>query len=108
MSRAKLSLTPEAVAAVLTAAGFGAAQMDEDNYRPVTEGFTAYHVPVTHEDRVGVSWHSGYGSYSEDWVHEPEPHLAGCASTLEAAGYQVEFVADFPVGGLIVWVDGEF
>jgi len=106
VSRATLDLTPEAVAAVLTRAGFEAARMGADSYRPVIEGFHAYLVPVTHEDRVGVSWHSG--SANDAWIHSPHPNLASCAAWLEAAGYQVEFVADIPAGDLVVWVDGEF
>lgn len=102
----RILLTPEAVAAVLARAGFQAAEIDDYWHRPVTEGFTTCSIPVTYEDRVSVSWNTD--SFEEDYVHEPEPHLAACATALEAAGYQTEFVADFPAGYLVVWVEGEF
>ena len=101
--KATLALTPEAVAAVLADAGFEAAQY-EGRYR-VTEGFHAYRVPVTHEDRVGVSWHF------DRWdLDAQEAVLAECAAALEAAGYQSEFVTEAAADYyyLVVWVEGEF
>lgn len=108
MSRAQLALTPEAVAAVLADAGFQAAEMDDYWHRPVTDGFQACSLPVTHEDRVAVMWHRDLYDRDVDYVHVPGPDLDACAAALEAAGYQVEFVADQPAGYLAVWVEGEF
>lgn len=89
----RLDLTPKAVATALRDAG-------------IVGSFTIGRLPVTHEDRVGIYWTAG--PYDDRYVHEPEPHLAACATTLEAAGYQTEFVADQPAGYLVVWLEGEF
>jgi len=99
--RASLALMPEAVAAVLAGAGFQAAQY-EGRYR-VTEGFSTYWVPVTHEDRVGVSWHVDNYDLSAE-----EAALGECAVALEDAGYQAEPVIEPGGWYLVVWVEGEF
>lgn len=104
--RQLVTLTPEAVSAVLSAAGFEAAEIDRPGYHRVAGGFITYWVPVRHEDRVGVGWHSG--CWAEAEVHEPGPALAGCAEALEATGFLIEFVADYPCGYLVVWTEGEF
>ena len=96
-------LTSEAVAAVLADAGFPRAEMDDANYRPVTEGFTVYRVPVTHEDRVGVSWHP------DGDLAKQETDLLALVPALEAAGYQAEFVTEAVRDYyLVVWLDGDF
>ena len=107
MSRAQLALTPEAVAAVLTGAGFEAAEMDDYWHRPVTDGFHTCLLPVTHEDRVAVMWHANpYGGYDR---LDAVTGLAQCTTVLERAGYQVEFVTEAVSDVyLAVWVEGEF
>lgn len=102
-----LSLTPEAVHAVLLAAGLHAAEMDSDHC-PETDGFHTCRLPVTHEDRVAVMWHAS------PWRHDDHRGveavaLTACAAVLEAAGYQAEIVTEAVSDVyLAVWVEGEF
>jgi hypothetical protein len=104
--RQSLLLTPEAVSAVLGAAGFDPAEVSEGGHA-LTEGFTAYVVPVTMEDRVGVSWHADLYSYG-DQRGNAESALVECAAALMTVGYQCEFVAELASDYLVVWLEGEF
>jgi hypothetical protein len=109
--RQSLALTPEAVASVLLDAGFIPAEFSEPRFgeyaRPVTEGFHAYVVPVTHEGRVGVSWHADIYA-NEDPREVAEGFLVAMGALLEQVGYQSEIVAETIADYLVVWVEGDF
>jgi len=105
-SRSESALTPEAVAAVLAGAGFPAADVDASGHA-LTEGFTAWLLPVTHEDRVGVGWHADPYAY-DDHRGVAEDALWACASALAAADYQADLVAEIASDYLVVWLEGEF
>lgn len=96
----------DAVAVALAEAGFETAGFD--GYRAVGPGFTVTALPLP-EPRVAVDWHTSYGDWTEAHRYDPDASpLGDCAEALENAGYQTEFVADFPGGYLAVWLDGEF
>ena len=92
-SRRAPAVSPDAVAAVLTAAGFPASELDDNRYRPATEGFLAYALPVPEPDLVAVSWNASPFDYDDVFAVKIEA-LTKCAAALEAAGYQAELVTE--------------
>jgi hypothetical protein len=98
-----LELTAQAVAEALCASGRNLALADTDGYRCTGPGFSVASLPMD-PPRLSVTW------YSEDWSVE-EVHslraarLGDCADVLDELGYQLEFVADYPMGYLVVWTE---
>jgi hypothetical protein len=101
-------LTPEAVSAVLAAAGLAAAYMVRE--RPRSAGFHAFPITCTEDQeiRIAIDWHSlDYPRRAPDPRH-PDPMLARCASALRAAGYLTERASDSGGEYLTAWTRGEF
>lgn len=92
-SRSAPAVSPDDVAAVLTAAGFPASELNDDHYRPVTEGFLAYALPLAGGDLVAVGWNASWRDYDDALAVQAEA-LAKCGAALVTAGYQAEIVTE--------------
>jgi hypothetical protein len=99
-------LTAQAVAEALAAVGL--AQADTDGCPHTGSGFSIRELPMD-PPRLSVTWHSVPDEWSADEVHNlAATPLVDCALVLEGCGYETEFVADYPMGYLVVWTEGEF
>jgi hypothetical protein len=88
--------------------GAGLAQADTDGYQCTGPGFSVCELPMD-PPRLSVTWHSVPDEWSADEVHNlAATPLVDCALVLEGCGYETEFVADYPMGYLAVWTEGEF